>query len=348
MTKRRGKVLTEFWETEVNFLLGMERVRQTAVEFGSFRVDLENRLLLKHGEAVALAPKTFELLALDPDQVVARRALIELSDTMARYQAGLVHARRVLKIAPRDPQALLAAGRAYFRVGMTDRAIALLQEALGLDVGCTECRTELAFVFLYTGQFSKVINLFASASVTNTDKRALMAAYSKSGNCAEALATARKYQPQAGHPSGWLARGITLKACGREEEARQAWTEGALQAEAELKLEDQHHKRLALALLYARLGRSAAAHENTRHALALSPGHPWILFFAGEMEALLENRRAALNYLRQAVDRDWLQPHYFDYYSGAKHGFHSLKDDPEYLSLRNEVRRKVDELTNLR
>ena len=37
--------------------------RNGVVEFDSFRIELENRLLLKNGEVVALAPKTFDLLA---------------------------------------------------------------------------------------------------------------------------------------------------------------------------------------------------------------------------------------------------------------------------------------------
>src|SRR5215831_1377362 len=37
--------------------------RNGVVEFDSFRIELVNRLLLKNGEVVTLAPKTFDLLA---------------------------------------------------------------------------------------------------------------------------------------------------------------------------------------------------------------------------------------------------------------------------------------------
>src|SRR4030095_2332450 len=110
------------------------------------------------------------------------------------------------------------------------------------------------------------------------------------------------------------------------------------------RLEDQSHKRMTLALIYARLGQAVKAREHARRALILSPDHPSILFFIGKMEALLGNRKAALSYLRQAIERDWLQLQYFDYYARPDHGFHTMRNDPEFCALRNEVALKVEGL----
>src|SRR5207249_816482 len=107
---------------------------------------------------------------------------------------------------------------------------------------------------------------------------------------------------------------------------------------------DEYRKRAMLALMCARLGRAADAREHMRRALALNPGHPWTLFFAGEMEALLGNREATLIYVRQAVERDWLQLQFFDYYQRPHHGFYAVRNDPQFRALRNEVARRVEEL----
>ena len=117
-----------------------------------------------------------------------------------------------------------------------------------------------------------------------------------------------------------------------------------MQTEAELRLADEYRKRVILALIYARLGQAAEARDHIRRALALNPGHPWTLFLAGEMEGLLGNRQAALSYVRQAVDRDWLQLPYFDHYQRSDHGFYAIRNDPRFRALRSEVARRVEEL----
>jgi len=67
-----------------------------------------------------------------------------------------------------------------------------------------------------------------------------------------------------------------------------------------------------------------------------------------EVEALLRNRGAALSYLRQAVNRDWLQFQFFDYYQRPQHrSFHFLRNEPEYRALRNQVVQRVEELRKL-
>src|SRR5437867_2860531 len=54
--------------------------RNGVIEFDSFRIDLPNRLLLKNGEVVALAPKTFDLLAV----LVENRGAVLDKETLFR------------------------------------------------------------------------------------------------------------------------------------------------------------------------------------------------------------------------------------------------------------------------
>ncbi len=120
--------------------------------------------------------------------------------------------------------------------------------------------------------------------------------------------------------------------------------EGAAQAEAELRVADEYRKRVIVAQIYARLSQAAAARAHIQRALAINPGHPWTLFFGGAMEGLLGNPEGALSYARQAVERDWLQVQYFDYYQQPHHGFYALRNAPQFRALRDEVARRVEEL----
>jgi hypothetical protein len=45
-------------------------------------------------------------------------------------------------------------------------------------------------------------------------------------------------------------------------------------------------------------------------ALALEPDDPWVLYFAHAINAKLDRRREAVDYLKQAIAHGWLGIHY--------------------------------------
>src|SRR5260370_33112472 len=86
---------------------------------------------------------------------------------MGNSRAGLTHAKGILEIAPRDPQALFAAGKAYFRTGMADNAFNLFDQATRLDPDFEELRVELAFVLNFSGHPSRAVEVFGSRARPN-------------------------------------------------------------------------------------------------------------------------------------------------------------------------------------
>ena len=105
--------------------------------------------------------------------------------------------------------------------------------------------------------------------------------------------------------------------------------------------------RLVLAMVYAELGRRADALEQVRWAQTLSPGNARVHFYAAETHAILGNRREALSYLRQSVDRGWVALYFFDQHERPLFPLHPLIDDPEFRALRDEVARRVEELKKI-
>jgi hypothetical protein len=92
---------------------------------------------------------------------------------------------------------------------------------------------------------------------------------------------------------------------------------------------------------------AAEALEQVRRAQTRSPGNAKVLFYTAETHAILGNRREALSYLRQSVDRGWVALYFFDQHERPYFPFHSLIDDPEFRALRDEVARRVEELKKI-
>jgi len=96
-----------------------------------------DRSLLR--DAVADAHRA---LSIDPDSIAARLALINVYHSTGQAEEGLRLAAQSLKISPHDPEAMLAAAKAYFR-----GAKGQLAGALFLGVRCKR-RTHL-YVLLF-------------------------------------------------------------------------------------------------------------------------------------------------------------------------------------------------------
>ena len=83
-------------------------------------------------------------LTLDPDHILARRALINIYHSTGQTEEGLKQAKRVLEINPEDFDAIQAAAHAYFRAGMIERSISLYRKALKAEPTDPMVRQELA------------------------------------------------------------------------------------------------------------------------------------------------------------------------------------------------------------
>jgi len=164
-------------------------------------------------------------LSIDPDQIVARRALVSIFYEAGRSQEGLPHARRLLVTAPRDPMALAVAGRAYFRAGLAEKGIALLEEAIQADPQDSATRYDLGFDYLYTGQNLKAFDILAPLAEAQRVRWILAFHYADFGNCEKSKQLAHTLADETGMESYFL--GIVLARCGEPGGARSLWSQDA-------------------------------------------------------------------------------------------------------------------------
>jgi tetratricopeptide (TPR) repeat protein len=271
--------------------------------------------------------------------------MMEICHGLGRGQDGLAHAKRVLAIAPHDPGALAAAGRAYFRAGMMEKGISLLEEAVRSDPDDESSRYELGFCYYFSRQYLRGLDVLAPIADVPRVRWILPFHYADLGNCAKATELARLHPKPLDAQLFFLTR--IFEICGDPDSARKELMADAAELESLLELGNRSDSRMVLALVYAQLGRRPEALEQVRRAQTRSPGNAKVLFYTAETHAVLGNRREALSYMRQSVDLGWVALYFFDQHERPYFPFHSLIDDPEFRALRDEVARRVEELKKI-
>ena len=134
-------------------------------------------------------------------------------------------------------------------------------------------------------------------------------------------------------------------AAGDTAGARRIWTEAISRKEALLEKHENPHLRASLGYAYAKLGKREKALHQVRQMLAPDPHHPVFLFSAAETRALSGERRDALDALKAAVENGFLNLPMIDGMSRLRIGtLHSLRNDSEFLAIRADLARRVDEL----
>ena len=298
-----------------------------------------DRSLLR--DAVADAHRA---LSIDPDSIAARLALINVYHSTGQAEEGLRLAAQSLKISPHDPEAMLAAAKAYFRGGMLDRAADLYDRYLTSYPEDETARFDSVHVAVFANDCDRGIRTAQPALITQRLAFPTFLLYANCGDFARAIPLAR--QALAGPPLlvNLYFGPLVLKAAGREEESGKAWLAGTERIASLLAKVENERSHVWLAMLYAQLKRPDEAREQIRLALALNPEDPWILFFASETQALLEDRGAALQSLRRSVAGGFLGVHYLDYYQKPLYGWNHYRKDPEFLDIREGLARKIAEL----
>jgi TolB-like protein/Tfp pilus assembly protein PilF len=283
-------------------------------------------------------------LSIDPGSIVATHALVQISHHTGRAVEALLMARRALETHPEDLDATAGAALAYFRVGLIDRSLPLYQKALAAEPGNLEFRYQLARSYLYLGDYQEGINTLAPLPVSQAGMFGMLL-YARAGQTekgTEAVRTNLKRDPTdapAAYFGGWV-----LSNSGDEKGAAEIWRAGAREAERELQEQENLHNRIWLGLLYARLGKREQALDQVNRALAPDPRHPWFLYFTARIHGLLDNRRQALDHLRAAIENGFLMLPYLELDLWPMMGFYKLRDDPEFLTLRADLARRVDAL----
>ena len=97
-------------------------------------------------------------------------------------------------------------------------------------------------------------------------------------------------------------------------------------------------------IMYAKLGMREKSLEQARRELALTPRHPWTLYFAGKIHAILGDRQEALGYLRAASANGFLTIGWLDYHRRPHMGLHNLDKDPEFQAIHDDLSTKIEKL----
>ena len=283
-------------------------------------------------------------LSRDPNSLIALRALSHIQHSTGRAVEGLLMARRALESNPDDLDVTAAAAEAYFRTGLHDRAISLYQKALSWEPDSDEFRRQLARIYAFSGEYNRGIELLSLLPHGQVGPFG-MALYAESGQMEKAVEVVLSDRQPAPGSFGAYIGGCVLAAVGDTAGARQIWTEDISRKEALLERYENPHLRNALGYAYAKLGKRAKALHQVRQMLAPDPHHPVFLFFAAETLALLGERRDALDALKAAVENGFFNLPMIDGMSRWRIGtLHGLRNDSEFLAIRADLARRVDEL----
>ena len=253
-------------------------------------------------------------------------------------------ARRALESNPDDLDATAAAAEAYFRTGLHDRAIPLFERALSWEPDSREFRHQLARIYAFSGEYNRGIEVLSRLPRSQAGPFG-MALYAETGQMDKAVEVVRSARDRGLGDFGTYIGGCVLAAIGDTAGARRIWTEAISRKEALLERHENPHLRASLGYAYAKFGKRKKALHQVRQMLAPDPHHPVFLFFAAETRALLGERRDALDALKAAVENGFLNLPMIDGMSRLRIGtLHSLRNDSEFLAIRADLARRVDEL----
>ncbi|MEP6947047.1 MAG: tetratricopeptide repeat protein [Acidobacteriota bacterium] len=314
------------------------------VTYGQFKIGTGDHTTL----AAALADAN-HALSIDPNLISARRTLIGIYHSTGQYEEGLKQGKLALDSDVDDLEAIEGAALAYFRAGMISKAIALYERGVALDPTDSDVRSSLARAYLYTGEFQKAIDVLAPALQRGDDVFwVAMLNYRGLRQLDKSIEMGKLgVDRNSEEGSLWLEYGSVLQEAGRSDDARQIWLKGAQIGETKLATFENVRTRVWLAFAYARLGERSKALEQINRAHTLEPDDAWTLYQCGSVHGILNDRSEAIDYIKRSIARGWLGVHYLNFdsdplFSGA---LVNLRDDPEFRSIRSDLQKKVDELS---
>ncbi|MCC7307362.1 MAG: tetratricopeptide repeat protein [Acidobacteria bacterium] len=290
-------------------------------------------------------------LQIDPNLISARRTLISIYHSTGQTEEGLKQAKKAREINADDFDAIEGSALSYFRAGMIDKAIPFYQQTVALDPDNEEIRTSLARCYLHAGEYQKGVDVLAPmVSSGQGGWWMTMLNYRGLGNLEKAIEIGKNIPlKDTENLAGLVQYGIALKAAGKADLARSIWLEAVQRTETKVAIYENQRTRIWLGSLYAHLGEREKALAQISKALAIQPDDSWTLFQAGTICAILNDRRAAVDYIKQATDHGWLGIHYIEFgidpdFSGE---LMNLREDAGLQKLLADLRKKIDELEKL-
>jgi DNA-binding winged helix-turn-helix (wHTH) protein/TolB-like protein/Tfp pilus assembly protein PilF len=285
-------------------------------------------------------------LEIDPDLIIARRALIHIYHSTGQAEEGIKQAKQALQIDPEDLDAVEGAALAYFRAGMLDRSIFLFQKATSADPSNAATRTELARCYLHAGEYRKGLEALTPLLAQNQGGEWIaMQLYIQLGQYQQAIEIGRRYvKVSPGWELGWIDLGRAYVAAGRPAEARTIWEEGIRRTEGKVAAVENVRTRTWLGILYSELGRTDEAFEQARRALAMSPTDAWVLFMTAQIYSICGAPDRAVEQIERAIANGFLTIQYLDFFLQPSFGLRHLRDYPGLQPVRTAWQRKIEDL----
>jgi len=117
--------------------------------------------------AIVAILKTQPMVAPTPASMVGPTVKEPGKNMTADYEEDIRLARSILEKDPRDLQALITLGDAYFDTDRYQEAIDAYSKALAIDPKNPDVRTDMGIMYRKLGQFDKAIQAFRQASREN-------------------------------------------------------------------------------------------------------------------------------------------------------------------------------------
>ena len=293
-----------------------------------------------------------QALSRDPNSLIAMRALAHIQNTTQREVEGLLMAKRALDINPDDLDATAAAAEAYFRAGLSDRALPLYEKALRWEPENAEFRSQLARISFFLAENQKGIDAISALPLSRLGSFGAtfgLLVYVETGELDKAVQAIREERAREPRPvlQGFSAhiRGSILEAAGDLAGARQIWSDSVRYREALLTKHENASSHYGLSLAYAKLGNREKALQQLGLLLASDPRNHTRQFQAAETHALLGNRRESLDSLKAAVENGFLNLPMIDGMARSRVcTLYSLRNDREFLAIRSELAGRVEQL----
>ncbi len=288
--------------------------------------------------AEMFAQKAF---ALGQRSIVARYALIHMVEFGVPAETGLKLGREALAAEPDNLDAVAAAAEAYFRAGIQDKAIQLLEKVIRADPSRAQVRRQLVRSLLFRGEYERGLEIAFEQGERAAGSVWTMLLYKELGRFEEAKKYASSDFKTFNGYFEWYMAGCVFEAAGDLPRAREVWTEGAGRVESLLAVREHQHARAFLGVMYAKLGLREQALEQAGRLMAAHPRSSYVPFFMAQLHAILGNRREALDCLRLAVDSGFRMLPFLYYHTRPALAFQTLGVDPEFLAFRDGLEKKV-------
>ena len=201
--------------------------------------------------------------------------------------------RKVIELTPDNSAAYSNLGVVLHRMGDDAAARQMYEKSIALSP-TYNAYSNLAGIYYNSGDWDKAADAYEKSLKLND----------------------RDYRP-------WTGLGMARQAAGHRDQARPAFEHALEMARAEaVRNPNRADVRSDVAVLCARLSRSAEAQSEVATALALAPNDSAILYSAGLVQLFLGNKDRALDHFRSAI----------------AHGFAKdrMRLDPDLLVLKND------------